>query len=238
MRRLIYQVPYLHVEETDEELRALPFFRALGGRHESLYTKEPETIAWIDSFEAQDALMLDVGANIGCYTLYALSRRPSLRVVAVEPHGPSREKLVENVAMNGWGDRVTVVGCVLTNAIGKTGFSARAIAGTSDGRLVLGDTHDAMTIDALVESIGEIPHYIKIDVDGHEPSVISGARATLSSEECLSVLVELSERAAETDEMIRACGLMPHPLTLRRTRRDDRNVIYWRGRGLSERPPA
>ena len=238
MRRLMYQVPYLHVEETEEELRVLPFSRSIGGRHESLYIKEPETIAWIDSFEREDALMLDVGANIGCYTLYALSRWPSLRVVAVEPHGPSREKLVENVSLNGWSDRVTVIGCVLTNAIGKTGFSASAIAGTSDGRIVLGDTHDAMTLDALVESLGEMPAYIKIDVDGHEPSVVAGGRETLSRAECLSVLVELSERAEETDSMLRACGLMHHPLTLWRNRRDDRNVIYWRGCGLRERPPA
>jgi hypothetical protein len=33
-------------------------------------TKEPGTIAWIDAFAADD-VMLDVGANIGLYALYA-----------------------------------------------------------------------------------------------------------------------------------------------------------------------
>jgi len=43
----------------------LPVFRA-----NTLLTKEPETIAWIDTFEPGETLW-DIGANVGVYSLYA-----------------------------------------------------------------------------------------------------------------------------------------------------------------------
>lgn len=39
-------------------------------RVETLYTKEPDTIAWIERFEP-NSVFWDVGANIGIYSLYA-----------------------------------------------------------------------------------------------------------------------------------------------------------------------
>ena len=39
-------------------------------RAQTLFSKEPETIKWINGFNAQD-IFLDVGANVGMYTIYA-----------------------------------------------------------------------------------------------------------------------------------------------------------------------
>ena len=51
-------------------------------RAHTFETKEPETLRWISSFESTDTL-LDIGANIGIYTLFAASNHHT--VIALEP---------------------------------------------------------------------------------------------------------------------------------------------------------
>lgn len=41
-------------------------------RGKNFYTKEPETVAWINSFNKKNTFF-DIGANIGIYSLYAAS---------------------------------------------------------------------------------------------------------------------------------------------------------------------
>ena len=51
-------------------------------RASTFSSKEPETIDWIDDFERSDNL-LDIGANIGLYSLYAASKGNNVR--SLEP---------------------------------------------------------------------------------------------------------------------------------------------------------
>jgi len=39
-------------------------------RGRTFHVKEPETLAWINEFSPEDVFW-DIGANIGCYSLYA-----------------------------------------------------------------------------------------------------------------------------------------------------------------------
>ena len=51
-------------------------------RARSFEFKEPETLTWIESFDSNDSL-IDIGANIGIYTIYAAKR--GHKVIAFEP---------------------------------------------------------------------------------------------------------------------------------------------------------
>ena len=51
-------------------------------RAETFFTKEPDTIEWIESFDKND-VFLDIGANIGIYSLYAAKNVS--KVWAIEP---------------------------------------------------------------------------------------------------------------------------------------------------------
>ena len=60
----------------------IPKFRA-----ETFWTKEPETIQWIDdnlSFKSKTDLFIDVGANIGIYSLYAAEVNCDVPVFSIE----------------------------------------------------------------------------------------------------------------------------------------------------------
>ena len=87
------QIPFL-LDTTSE----IPKFRA-----ETFWTKEPETIHWINRNlnESTDiGLLIDVGANIGIYSLYATSVSNSISVFSVEPVPDTYRELNANIELN------------------------------------------------------------------------------------------------------------------------------------------
>ena len=79
----------------------------LGLRARTMFTKEPETLEWIDGMK-QGAILWDVGANVGTYTVYAAIARQA-KVVAFEPSVFNLEFLARNVNNNDIVDWVTIV---------------------------------------------------------------------------------------------------------------------------------
>ena len=49
-------------------------------RVNTFYSKEPETLKWIDNFnEDKNIIFWDIGANIGLYSIYAALKFPKLK---------------------------------------------------------------------------------------------------------------------------------------------------------------
>ena len=53
-------------------------------RAETFSTKEPETLEWIEEFGANGAVLFDIGANIGLYSIYHSVLNKG-RVIAFDP---------------------------------------------------------------------------------------------------------------------------------------------------------
>jgi len=64
---------------------------------ENYFLKDPETMAWIDSFH-QHSVFWDFGANIGAYSIYAAKKGHS--VVCFEPSDREYEILKRNIELN------------------------------------------------------------------------------------------------------------------------------------------
>ncbi|MBL4690679.1 MAG: FkbM family methyltransferase [Rhodospirillales bacterium] len=73
-------------------------------RAETIKVKEPVTIEWIGSFNKSDTLV-DVGANVGMYTLIAAVTR-GVRVFAFEPEAQNYSLLIKNILRNQLSDLV------------------------------------------------------------------------------------------------------------------------------------
>ena len=146
---------------------------------------------------AADPVFFDVGANIGAYTLIA-SEVERAAVVSFEPIPAAFAKLQRNVRLNGRG-RVTLLPVA-------AGSRAGELRMTCDGASPINRvvTDDAVadntmvvaveTLDAVSRRLGLQPTLIKIDVEGHEPSVLAGAAACLGA--CDACLVENGDRAS------------------------------------------
>jgi FkbM family methyltransferase len=179
-------------------------------RVQTIMTKEPGTIAWIEEF-APDDVLVDIGANVGMYALCAAAFRGT-RVYAFEPESQNFAILNRNIYLNRLDERVTAYCAALSD---RTGFDllylSKLGAGSSQHTFGESVNHElqpmdaafrqgsyATTLDALVEAaVIPVPSHIKIDVDGIEHKVISGAARTLANPGLRSVLVELNTNLDE-----------------------------------------
>lgn len=179
-------------------------------RVQTIMTKEPGTVAWIEEFAPGDVLV-DIGANVGIYALCAAAFRGA-RVYAFEPESQNFAILNRNIDLNRLDARVTAYCAALSD---RSGFDLLYLSKLSAGSSchTFGESVDhqlapmnaafrqgcyATTLDALVESEAiPVPSHIKIDVDGIEHKVITGAARTLANTGLRSVLVELNTNLDE-----------------------------------------
>jgi FkbM family methyltransferase len=132
------------------------------------------------------SIVLDVGANVGSYTLlFAIWAGPAGRVFAFEPSPEARDGLRQHIQLNGLKDRVEIVPAAVSSTVGSTRF---AIDGASGANAIAAGDHAAArsievettTIDAFCERQGLRPDVVKIDVEGAELDVLQGARRVLA----------------------------------------------------------
>lgn len=132
------------------------------------------------------AVMFDVGANVGYFSLLAAKAVASTgRVYAFEATPAVAERLAENVNLNGL-DNVSVIHSAVCDRDGEVEF--RIQIDDSEGNSLVNFSGDwprirvpAMTLDEFVarNQIDRVD-LIKIDVEGAEPLVLKGAKSLLT----------------------------------------------------------
>lgn len=187
-------------------------------RAETLLSKEPETIQWIDSF-ATDTVFWDIGANVGVYSLYA-ARRGDIHVVSFEPSAANYHILSRNIEINKMDSLISgfciafsdksEVGCLnMSNTI--PGGALSCFGKSQEIYSVCGQNYDVLfnqgmigfTIDDFIEMFSApVPNYLKIDVDSIEDKIIDGASKTLRDDRLRSVLIELDTKEENYGKII------------------------------------
>lgn len=158
-------------------------------------------------------LFVDVGANVGSYTV--LATVAGAACIAVEPAPETYERLIDCLNANRVQDRVEAHRVALGRTAGEQLFTAGL--NTTNHILSPGtsapDAH-VVPIAALDELLSErCPTVIKIDVEGFESEVLAGATSTLLNPELLAIVIEVgnaSERYGSSPEDVIAiltdCG--------------------------------
>jgi len=178
-------------------------------RAETFLQKEPETLDWIDGFHAGDVL-LDIGANLGLYSLYA--GKKGVRVLAFEPESQNYATLNKNIYINQLGHLITAYNLALSNTLNlnvlslskfQTGAALHQFAQTKEHSGAFQQGVMGMSLDWFLEHFqGTFPTHIKIDVDGLEAKIVEGAQKTLADSRLKSVLIELDEKLPQDLEIV------------------------------------
>ena len=183
-------------------------------RVDSLFTKEPETLDWIDSFNNQDGLIFwDIGANIGLYSIYSALKNTNSKTVAFEPSTSNLRVLSRNISVNNLEKNIQIIPIPLTNkeneflmmkegqfieggALNSFGeswdFEGNEFKSTMNYQLI------GTTINYFLKNnILEIPDHIKIDVDGIEHLILKGGEKHLIDKKIKSIIIEVQENLNE-----------------------------------------
>lgn len=147
---------------------------------------EKKTLAFILENFRNGNVFVDVGANIGGYTI-RLGKRGT--TYAFEPNPRNYQVLVANVNLNG-----VRSAHIFSTLVGNQSRRANLYLSKFHGRhsmLGRGEYTDVktVTLDSALGTLNRI-HILKIDVEGAEPTVLSGAEETLKRTVC--VVVETS----------------------------------------------
>lgn len=221
-------------------------------RVQTIYTKEPDTVAWIRSMKPNE-IFYDIGANIGLYTMLAVKQ--GLHVFAFEPESQNYAVLIRNLAMN----RFTKEQCVAfpfcisnTERVDTLRISSLIAGGSchsfasdmnfkrEEKTWAYEQGSVAFSLDTLVyELMLPQPTHIKIDVDGFEDKVLKGAERVLDHTQ--SVLVEMDSANSfhmEWKENLENHGFLVDEEEFKKARRTEGafagigNIIFRRPLGM------
>ena len=171
---------YLHVRAP-----TYPFeFRTRANDRLLLNTNHDLVTVWIIFFRneyrvhPEDRIILDVGANIGTFSLFAARHAPKARIVAFEPFPATFEQLRCNIERNSLGARVETHPMAMTGEGGVRHMDVTAGSSQSRGMLQTGATtglevRTTTLARFLAESRLDDIDLMKMDIEGSEHEVIS-----------------------------------------------------------------
>lgn len=166
---------------------------------------------------AEDFVFVDIGANQGLYSLIA-ARSPHCRqIIAFEPVPTTHARLAANVALNGGATRTVLHLLAIADSAGEVTINVApdhtgtaTLAGRegqqAEGGVTI-ETIDAPLLDPLLA--GDLPMFVKIDVEGLEAVVIAELAKTASVARVQAIFYEVDDRwasAGEIEALLRAAG--------------------------------
>ena len=166
--------------------------------------------------QSADRIVVDVGANIGMFTLYAAREAPQCRVIAIEPFPDTRARLRALVEENNLQDRVTILDCAVA-ASSSTGnmdlaggipsqyrriYSESTQGMNSNHRRTVVETNDGIPVrmETLDSAFGsaQVPwaDLVKLNIHGSEYEVLMSSHPE-TLRRCKKIAVQYHELPAD-----------------------------------------
>jgi FkbM family methyltransferase len=186
-------------------------------------TYEPGVVRGLEELIQPGWTVVDVGANIGYFTLLMANRvGPQGKVIAFEPLSENFRILKENIKLNDHTNVVAENYALMSRAerIELRSATPGAITWVASVRIdeqsaVESQSVEAVTLDEYVEKNGSAKiDFLKIDVEGAEASVLEGATNLLDRDRP-TLLIEMHELDRFKDQHPAILKLREHNYQLR-----------------------
>jgi FkbM family methyltransferase len=192
LRYRIWNNETLRLVIPENDLRTASFTILANGNYESLL----ENV--IFELSAQSKKFVDIGANMGFYSLGASLINKELKVLAFEPNPNIRKSLIQNIELNRSEKNIEVFEFALSDFKGEATFSVPAFTGSGGGSLknLHPEEGSPTEFSVKVEKLDNLRKQIhgadlfKIDVEGAEFQLITGGQEIIA-EDHPTIVVEL-----------------------------------------------
>jgi len=196
-------------------------------RIKTFFTKEPETIDWMNEYGSGNKILYDIGANMGIYTIY-YAKKFDAKVYAFEPNFKNLDLLTKNIRLNLVEKQATIIPNPISDKFLISNFfqlrpdAGEASATFNDKKIIeellkKNINNDSieyrtlgLSLDNLIElNLLERPDLIKIDVDGNELDIINGFKRTINKLKNISILIETQAKNSKEnlESELEKCGL-------------------------------
>jgi len=143
-------------------------------------------------FLRQEDTFADIGGNIGSYTILA-SGHVGAKTFCFEPIPVTFSHLMNNIVLNKLENKTMAFNIALGSKKGNIKFTKSF---DTTNHVAIENEIDTMvvpieTLDSVLEN-QQIPSLLKIDVEGFESEVISGAECILKDNALKAILIELN----------------------------------------------
>tara|TARA_B100000427_G_scaffold48047_2_gene36027 strand:- start:8091 stop:8852 length:762 start_codon:yes stop_codon:yes gene_type:complete len=175
---------------------------------------EPETFEWISTYLSPGETVIDIGANIGVFSLYA-ALIPNVHVVAFEPSANSFSTLNTNIRLNGLDGSIEAYCLGASNETKLTKLymkdsssgSSHNSVGCSENQFGQFDAESQQAVfsikldDFVLLSESKMPNHIKLDVDGIELQILEGSKELLKTINSILIEIEGKNSAENLDKI-------------------------------------
>lgn len=144
--------------------------------------------AWLLGLLSEADGFVDVGCNVGFFSIASCILRPTATVLAIDGNPDCAAVTAANLVRNGFGDRSRAVSAFVSDSERSVEFHAVGLGAAGSGVAGLSSTAEAIgssmvvqaeTLDAIVERTSFVPDLVKVDVEGAEREVLGGATRTV-----------------------------------------------------------
>ncbi len=163
-------------------------------------------------------VIMDIGANIGTFTLYAARKAPTARIIAIEPFPDTRERLAQLVDENHLRNRVTILDCAIASSAGEGQMDSADVIPSQYRRIyspetktlnalhrkVSADNQEAGGVPVRTETLAEVLNaagvdvvdMVKMNIHGSEYDVLMSTPPEVL-QRCRQIAVQYHEMPAE-----------------------------------------
>lgn len=155
--------------------------------------REYEDMSFVLHVLKSGDLFVDVGANIGSYSILAGTCK-DVEVIAFEPVPTTFSWLQKNIKINALEYKITAMNYGLAEKKKKIQFSSNLdilnhVLSDNEKNLPFLEI-DVLTLDSVLKE--KCPTVIKLDVEGYEANVLEGAKNMLNNPSLIAIIVELN----------------------------------------------
>ncbi len=125
------------------------------------------------------SVVVDIGGQVGCFTVAVASRLPGATVHTYEASDTSAEWLSRNVRANGLGDRVHVHAIAVSDHAGTLEFVESGDASVLSGVTAPGGSRvevPCIPVRQAIDDAGGTVDLLKLDTEGAEYAIVLGSR--------------------------------------------------------------